>query len=1045
MKKYLKTLIYIACLTFACSAVFAQENLSGQSCIDLVSRPSGSTRDQLFDKNGNPKEEFLGMRGQAFFAEKYHQSRMMETFFKISAVMEKREINQLGWKLFHGSVEKYYATKGWIMDENGNLRAEFFGMEGYIAFSEKHYQSNMLKAFFNVSAVLSKTNMDRLGWQQFQGTVDDFHTTKNWIMDENGNLREEFLGMEGYIAFAKEYHESKMYKAFLNNSAILGRSKMKQLGWQVFHGTVSEYRATKNTLVDENGNLREEFLGMEGYVVFSKEYHQSKMYQAFRNTSAVLSKKEMDELGWQQFQGTAHEYHLTRNWIMDENENLREEFLGMDGYAAFAEKYHQGRMGKAFNNTSAVLDKREMDKLGWKIFNGFVDEYRLTRSWIMDENGNLRGEFFGMEGYASFAEKYHESRMTKAFRNTSIVLGKKEMAKLGWQKFNGTVDEYRLARGWIIDENGNLREEFLGMRGQAAFAKEYYESRMEPAFGNTSAVLSEREMTGLDWKKFFGTVDEYHLTRGWIMDENGNLREEFIGMDGLAAFAEKYHESRMKRALGNISAVLSIREMNGLDWQQFVGTVDEYRLTRDRIIDENGDLREEFLGMEGYVAFAEKYHESKMKLAFINISAVLSQKEMDKLGWQQFSGTIEKYYATRNWIMDENGKIREEFIGMEGYAAFAEEYYESRMQPAFSNTSAVLSKSEMDELGWQFFHGLVNEYRSIRIWIMDESRNLREEFLGMEGYAAFAGKYHQGRMGQAFLNTSAALNKEDMDKLSWKLFRGSVDEYRLTRERIMDANGNPQEEFLGMDGYAAFSEQYYDGRMSQAFANTSAVVSKREMGWLGWQQFQGMVDEYHTTKNRIMDENGNLRAEFFGMEGYATFAEQYHQGKMFPAFINISAVLDKKQMKQLGWQQFQGTATEYRVTKNWILDESGNLREEFVGMGGLADFADKYHKSKMWSAFVKTSAVLGGIKEMRRLGFGWKQFRGNSSQYHELIDFFRITDRNLLRGLEGQRLTAETIFEGHTFNTYVNVSILSEKLLGDREEFNHLGWIKGKF
>ena len=82
---------------------------------------------------------------------------------------------------------------------------------------------------------------------------------------------------------------------------------------------------------------------------------------------------------------------------------------------------------------------------------------------------------------------------------------------------------------------------------------------------------------------------------------------------------------------------------------------------------------------------------------------------------------------------------------------------------------------------------------------------------------------------------------------------------------------------------------------------------------------------------------------------------------------------------------------------------------------------------------------------MDRLGLGWKQFKGSSSQYYELINFFRITDRKLLQGLEGQRLTAETIFGGHTINTYMNVSILREALLGDREEFTRLGWVRKKF
>ena len=65
-------------------------------------------------------------------------------------------------------------------------------------------------------------------------------------------------------------------------------------------GTVSLNIVSQETeLVDKNGNLREEFLGMEGYAAFAEKHYESRMQQAFQNISAVLSKREMDELGWQ--------------------------------------------------------------------------------------------------------------------------------------------------------------------------------------------------------------------------------------------------------------------------------------------------------------------------------------------------------------------------------------------------------------------------------------------------------------------------------------------------------------------------------------------------------------------------------------------------------------------------------------------------------------------------------------------------------------------------------------------------------------------------
>ena len=271
MNKYFKTLFHIACLGLTCSASLAQE-ASRQTCIDLVSRSSESNlRDQLFGGNGIPKEEFLGVRGQAAFAERYYQSKMYLALNKASAVLSKREMDELGWQFFQGTVADFRATRNRILDENGNLREEFFGMEGYAAFAGQYYESGMHPAFVNTSVVLSKREMDELGWQHFQGDVAEYRITRNRIMDENGDFREEFLGMRGQAAFAEKYQKSRMKQSFTKASAVLSKREMDELGWQGFQGTVSEYLVTRSRIVDENGNFREEFLGMEGYVAFAKE------------------------------------------------------------------------------------------------------------------------------------------------------------------------------------------------------------------------------------------------------------------------------------------------------------------------------------------------------------------------------------------------------------------------------------------------------------------------------------------------------------------------------------------------------------------------------------------------------------------------------------------------------------------------------------------------------------------------------------------------------------------------------------------------------
>ena len=248
-----------------------------------------------------------------------------------------------------------------------------------------------------------------------------------------------------------------------------------------------------------------------------------------------------------------------------------------------------------------------------------------------------------------------------------------------------------------------------------------------------------------------------------------------------------------------------------------------------------------------------------------------------------------------------------------------------------------------------------------------------------------------------------------------------------------------------MEGYVTFSEQYYESKMSQSLKNISAVLSKREMDELGWQEFDGTVLEYRATRNRIMDGNGNLREEFLGMEGYANFAEKYYESRMHLAFVNASAFLSKREMDELGWQVFQGTAADYHSTISRVMDDNGNPREEILGMDGLATLADQYYESNMLKSFKKYFCCFGREEGNETIGAWVESVFWSSSQYHELIDFFRTTDRELLKGFEGQKLTANIVFEGHTISTYKNVSTLRETLLGDRKEFTRLGWIEEDF
>ena len=718
-------------------------------------------------------------------------------------------------------------------------------------------------------------------------------------------------------------------------------------------------------------------------------------------------------------------------------------YKGQEGYLRFVEELsNSDGMNYVFNLVSKILNKKQMKELGWQQYQGSLSEYRKLRAKILDRDGVVRPEYRGMESYALFAEQEFSGDMQKTYVNVSAILNKKQMKELGWQQYKGSVSEYRKLRAKILDQNGVVRPEYRGMEGYALFAEQEFSGDMLKTYKNVSAILDTKEMKELDWQAYFGRVSEYRKLRVKILDQNGRLRPEYIGMEGYALFAEQEFSGEMQKTYNNVSAILNKKQMKELGWQAYFGRVSEYRELRAKILDKNGGLRPEYRGMEGYALFAEQEFSGDMLKTYQNVSAILDKKQMKELGWQAYFGRVSEYRKLRAKILDQNGVVRPEYIGMEGYALFAEREFSGEMLKTYVNVSAVLDTKQMKELGWQQYQGRVPEYRKLRAKILDQNGVVRPEYIGMEGYALFAEREFSGEMLKTYVNVSAVLDTKQMKELGWQQYQGRVPEYRKLRAKILDQNGVVRPEYIGMEGYALFAEREFSGEMLKTYRNVSAVLDKKQMKELGWQAYHGRVPEYRKLRAKILDQNGVVRPEYIGMEGYALFAEREFSGDMQKTYANVSAILDTKQMKELGWQQYQGNLPEYRKLRTKILDQKGKLRPEYIGMEGYVLFAEREFSGEMQKTYVNVSAVLGGIKEIRKLGLEWKKFQGNVLQFYALKELFDTYGVKELKGLDGQGKVAREIFDGNRRKAYQNVSVLREELLGSRKAFNELKWLE---
>ena len=661
---------------------------------------------------------------------------------------------------------------------------QYKAQEGYVRLTEEFKDTtNMADIFDKVFEILDKKQMRVLRWKKFQGTVSEFYKLKDKILHDDNSIRREHQGLGGFLKLAKQYFSNNFLKAYPNVSAVLDKDQMIELGWQKFKKTILDFNRFAKPLLNKDASIKDEYKGREGYIRFVEELEGiESMNYVFSKVSKVLDTVKMKELQWQQFQGTSVDFKNLKELL---SLDVIEEYKGSDGYVNFAKKYFEGNMEKAYKNVSAVLGgggSRLMKQLDWQGYKGQVSEFNKLRDKILNKDGSIKEEYKGMDGYVKFAKEHFESDMQKAYKNVSSVLGggSRLMKQLDWQGYQGQVSDFNKIRDKILNKDGSIKEEYKGMDGYIKFAKEHFESDMQKAYKNVSSVLGggSRLMKQLDWQKYQGVVSDFNKIRDKILNKDGSIKEEYKGMDGYAKFSKDHFESDMEKAYKNVSSVLGggSKLMKQLDWQKYQGVVSDFNKIRDKVLNKDGSIKEEYKGMDGYIKFAKDHFESDMQKAYKNVSSVLGgrgSRLMKQLDWQAYHGLVSDFNELRSKILNEDGSIREEYKGILGYVKFAEEYFNGNMHKAYQNVSVVLGgvlEMRILNIGWKQFQGTVDQFKDLKV--LFESIE-REELKGEKGQLRVAREIFKGNKERAYGMVSALKeyllgSKEAFKELGWK-------------------------------------------------------------------------------------------------------------------------------------------------------------------------------------------------------------------------------------------------------------------------------------
>lgn len=427
-------------LTFIFSLNIYAEIESVKSCQEQFQSITISEIQKIFSDESN-YEKYNGQTGYFLFAQKSPNIDDMRVLFNLASEALGMKFRKLEWREYQGSLEQMRKEREQILDENGEPKVEYIGLAGYVKYAVAYHGEEIIaggkvyhggvmqKAYNFVNLALGLKEFKKLEWTRYQGSPKDFQRERERILDKYGNPKFEYIGLAGYIKYTMDYYGGNSVMAYENIKAVLEPDAFEELGWQRHLGSFRDLQRERERVLDDNGQPKSRYIGLAGSGRYAADYYRKKgLQRAYENVKAVLTPAEFKKLNWRLFLGSPEDLQRERNRILA-GYYPKDEYLGMAGYVEYAAAYHDGNMGKAYQNVSAIIGGyRRMEALGlnWKRFDGTVSEYQNLLQLF--KQADLK-ELEGCEGQKRVAKTIFKGRRKgkKAYRNVfslaEILLG----------------------------------------------------------------------------------------------------------------------------------------------------------------------------------------------------------------------------------------------------------------------------------------------------------------------------------------------------------------------------------------------------------------------------------------------------------------------------------------------------------------------------------------------------------------------------------------------------------------------------------------------
>ncbi len=801
-----------------------------------------------------------------------------------------------------------------IYNEDGVIRQEYKGKSGLLKLTTDLGYNSLAIVWDTTKLVVTSAEFLSLKYgNKFPGTIDDYDNLPYILFDQPKKLRLKFLGKEGYVRFARNYTDGKMYRAFEQVSSVYGLQLIEQLRWgKYFPGTIDEFQSVRNVFYKGN-QFQLRFTNLDGYINFADQYTNGDMAKAYDMVSGVLNSEDFNTLNWKKrFNGTTKEYKAIRGRIFDSNGRVKASLKGKSGLLKYIETWGNPDvyMDTAYYQVAYLLTKAEFKKLEWGLpFRGTTDKFKKIRNLLFVEPNVFFPKFKQDAGYLAFSGLHAGGDMRLAYDWVVAVLTAKEFRQLGWgEPFQGTTDDFINIRERLCPAN-KVESLYQGRAGYRLYADRFTNGNMQRAYSQMRRVLNKSEIKKLDWGKgFTGSTSEFLAIRSRVFDSDGQVLLRYRNQEGYINYSDDYNKGNMSDAFYQINTVLDVAEVLLLGWgRKFPGTTSRFLMIKKAF--ENLDQAiAEYKSRAGYVKFCEIYGHD-MKSTHTMVSVILGKEIFKLLQWgSAFPGTVEAFKSIRDRIFFENGTVRVEYIGKQGYKLFADNYTGGNMVRAYSQILQAFDQDTMLKLRWgNRFPGTTIQFELLQSEVIYPNGLVQIRFFGREGYVLFANDHANGDMKMAYEMMSGLVTTDVFSQLEWgKQFPGTIREYQSVHSRLYNPGGKLKEEFIGKKGYYLYASKYCKERMKVAFGQVSTVFGldfiRNEVQW--GIVFNRMADEFIVLYDTIYTEDNTIKPWLMNEIGQRLYAEIYTDGNTVEAYRMASSILGTSDVrKTLGWKR----------------------------------------------------------------------------------------------------------------------------------------------